>query len=33
MRPITEADADKMLEASREVISLMHEDLAQQNPG
>jgi hypothetical protein len=33
LKSITEADADKMFEASKEVISLLNEDLAQQNPG
>jgi hypothetical protein len=32
MRLITEADADKMLDASKEMICLIHEDAAQQNP-
>jgi hypothetical protein len=32
MRRPTEADADKVFEASKEMISLIHEDPAQQNP-
>jgi hypothetical protein len=32
-RLITEADADKMFEASKEALSLIHEDRAQQNLG
>ena len=32
-RLIAEADANKMFEASKEVLSLIHEDRAQQNLG
>jgi hypothetical protein len=33
MRLIMEADADRMLEASKDVISMMHEDRARQSLG